>query len=124
MSTNVDDVVEQLRTQRELLLDQLAEKEREARAIDDEIARVEAAITTLLDKSRGRRRNGGRSNTAMVAILAAHATFNGTPVHSSTLFDHDDLVHYSRHTLRSALAELHRSGQLTPKSRAPKGYIW
>jgi hypothetical protein len=63
-----------------------------------------------------------RSVTAGRAIVAALATFRA-PVRTEDLLDHEALVHYSRHTLRGAVSELRKAGEITG-TRGPKGYIW
>lgn len=123
MTTETNPVVEQLQTQVETKRQQREEHTRAARQLDQDITRIEAAIAALSGEAPGRF-NNKRSRTAGMAILAAHTSFGGKPVNTSTLLDHEDLVHYSRQTLRGALSELHRGGQLTPRERSAKGFIW
>jgi hypothetical protein len=86
--------------------------------IDEQIRRYEGAIAAL-NGEYVRPRSGA---TARKAIVAALATYKA-PVRTEDLLDHEALVHYSRHTLRSALADLHHAGEITG-TRAPKGFIW
>jgi hypothetical protein len=99
---------------------QLAEAVQAKADAEVRIARLSAALAALNGVTVG----GGRSRTAGKAILAAHATFEGQPVTTERLLDHADLAHYSRHTLRGALSELHRTAKLMPKERLPKGFVW
>jgi hypothetical protein len=101
---------------------ELAEMRAQREVLDEGIARREAALAALHGDYavNGKRR---RPSTAGTAILAALTTFKG-PVTSTALLDHESLTHYSRHTLRSALSELTRSGRLTPLERGPHGFIW
>lgn len=90
--------------------------------LDEQIRRYEGAIAALGGNPITTRLANKRSATAGKAILAALGTFK-TPVRTEDLLDHDSLIHYSRHTLRGSLSELHRSGQIDG-TRGPKGYIW
>jgi hypothetical protein len=91
----------------------------ERMALDREIAKRKAALDVLRGNVPPPRRS---SPTARRSLLEALATFD-TPVHTTRLLDHELLVHYSRHTLRGALADLHRAHEIEGE-RAPKGYIW
>ena len=109
MQSRLDD----LRGQRDELNEQVD-------AVVEQITRYEAAIGALTgDFTKLPNR---RSATAGKAIVAALGTFK-SPVRTEDLLDHDSLIHYSRHTLRGALSELHRAGKITG-TRAPKGFIW
>jgi hypothetical protein len=88
--------------------------------LDIQIARYEVALQALTGDTLPVLR---QTSTAGVAIKAALASFT-EPVHTSALLDHPDLVHYSRNTLRTALNELRRSGQVRAAARTPKGFIW
>ena len=103
-------VAADLRTQ----LDKLRTQREE---IDEQILRYELALDALTGPPPSR-----RSPSSRKAVLAALATFT-VPVRTEDLLDHDSLVHYSRHTLRSALADLRRTGDINGE-RAPKGFIW
>jgi septal ring factor EnvC (AmiA/AmiB activator) len=94
-------------------------------ALDETIERHRSAIAALRGEPAPRRRSRRPDErpTTKVAIMAALATFSG-PVLSATLMDHDDLAHYSRHTLRSALTALQRSGEIRVVERTPKGFIY
>ena len=108
-------LLQDLQRRRQYFADELA-------VVDREIDRYETALAVLDgDLTVGNQRRGSR--TAGIAIVAALNSFSG-PVHTSTLLDHDDLVNYSRTSLRSALSELKRTGQLIPVERTPHGYIW
>lgn len=107
--------LERLYPRREALVEQ-------AREVEGEIQRYEAALGVLTGELTVRSSRKGARTTG-IAILAALNSFSG-PVHTSALLNHDDLVNYSRNALRSALGELKRSGQLTPVERTPHGYIW
>lgn len=112
MSTAKRTVEDQLEAELIELIDQ-------RRELDREIKRREGALDALRGAPIAPRRS---SPTARASILAALSTFRA-PVHTSALLDHDLLVHYSRHTLRGALADLHRAGEIEG-IRAPKGFIW
>ena len=90
--------------------------------IDREIVRFETALAALHGEiaPNGRKR---QAPTAGPAILAALQNFTG-PVHTTTLLNHESLVHYSRNSLRKALEDLRRRGKITAAERGPKGYIW
>ena len=104
-----------------LLSAKLADLVAQREALDEAIARHRLALAALTEDELPRVTRRGPS-TAGVAIVAALATFT-EPVHSSTLMDHDNLTHYSRHTLRTALSELHRAGRIEG-TRTPKGFVW
>jgi hypothetical protein len=102
------------------LSESLAQLRVERARLDEEIARVEGAIAALDGHVVGRRHGG---STARAAVLATLATFD-EPVHTTTLLDHELLTHYSRHTLRAAIGELHKAGQMKSVERTPRGFIW
>ena len=105
-----------VRDQLEAELHQLIQQRTELNA---QIARYEGALASLDGRVPAQRRT---SPSVRGSVLAALGTFK-SPVHTSRLLDHELLVHYSRHTLRSALADLHRAGEIEGE-RAPKGFIW
>ena len=104
----------------ETLTDQRDELVTERNELDERIEQMTVAISALKGDRKWSRTRG---KTAGIAVRAAAASFT-EPVSTQTLLDHDDLVHYSRQTLRSALSELHRTGQMTAVERTPHGYIW
>lgn len=89
--------------------------------LNEQIARLRAALD-LLNGNVPPPRVNRASETVRKSVLAALGSFDG-PVHTSRLLDHELLVHYSRHTLRSALADLHHA-EMIQGDRAPKGFIW
>lgn len=103
------------------LEERLAVMRAERDALDEQIRRHEAAVAALNGRTptKVRARSG---EIARQAILAAWATHKA-PVRTEDLLDHESLIHYSRNTLRSALADLHHLGKLSG-TRGPKGYIW
>jgi hypothetical protein len=104
----------------EIMTDQLGDLIAERDELDEQIDRLRVAISAL---KGDRKWSQTRGKTAGIAVRAAAASFT-EPVSTQTLLDHSDLVNYSRQTLRSALAELHRTGQMTAVERTPHGYIW
>lgn len=109
---NADDVTRTMQTELDAM-------EAERDVLEERIARYRAALQALNGERPGRRAG---SPSAGTALLAALATFD-VPVKTERLLDHPDLVHYSRHTLRSALSELHHRGRVSG-TRGPKGFIW
>lgn len=98
---------------------ELAEMTEERDALNEQIKRYQLALAALDGTVTGRPRSGSTARTAILAALGSYTV----PVHTSTLLDHESLVHYSRHTLRTALADLHHAGAIDGE-RGPKGFIW
>ena len=105
-----------------LLSAKLADLVAQREALDEAIARHRLALAALTEDELPRVARLRKPSTAGVALVAALATF-AEPVSSSTLMDHPDLTHYSRHTLRTALGELRQAGRIEG-TRGPKGFIW
>lgn len=104
----------------QLLQERLDGMRAERQRLDEQIVRTEVALQALVgDVIPGGNKTG---STARAAVRAALATFDA-PVLSEQLMDHPNLVHYSRHTLRSALSDMRRTGQLRAE-RLPKGFLW
>jgi hypothetical protein len=101
------------------LEDELMELNAQRAELDQKIKQLTTALGVMNGEMPAPRRS---SPTARRSLVAALASFD-TPVNTSRLLDHDLLVHYSRHTLRSALTDLHRAGEISGE-RAPKGFIW
>lgn len=118
MSPEPPDTDGRLIADMEALLQEWKGKRTEA---EEQIARYETAIAAL----KGATVSWGhkRSSTAGRAILAALASFKA-PISTQTLLDHPELSHYSRQTLRGALSELNRTGQVHAVERTPHGFIW
>jgi hypothetical protein len=108
------------KTVQEQLEGELAVAIEQRDALDQQIRRYQGAIAALNGDVVATRTKSGK--VAQKAILAALGTFT-VPVRSEDLLDHDSLKHYSRHTLRTALADLNHQGKVTG-TRAPKGFIW
>jgi hypothetical protein len=115
------DAASQLRDRLAGLRHVRSERQQALAEVTEEIARYEAALAIIEgDEPVPSARRG--APTARAAITAALATFDG-PVSSEHLMDHPDLTHYSRHTMRTALSDLRRSGTIVGE-RGPKGFIW